>query len=68
MKAVKLLSNIGLVIASGLIFTLGVSAQESDAKKREPLVQTKIKKDSTEASKTDEQSRKVQSSDEIKSE
>ena len=64
MKAVKLLSNIGLVLAAGLIFTLGASAQENESKKREPVMQAKIKKDSTETLKTDEKPKDVQASDE----
>ena len=66
MKAVKLLSNIGLILASGLIFTLGASAQETDAKKREPVMQAKVKKDSSKTSKANKQRKDIQPSNEIK--
>lgn len=43
MKSVKLISNIGLILACGLIFPLGAAAQETEPKKTEPIVQAEIK-------------------------
>ena len=68
MKAVKLSKNIGLVLAGVLIFSLGAAAQETEPKKRDRIVETEIKKVSTEAVETDEQVKETLKVDEIKTE
>jgi polysaccharide export outer membrane protein len=57
-----------LVLASGLIFAVNVPAQEPDAKKREQIVRAETKKDSLETFKADEQTKRVQPSNEINTE
>jgi len=70
MKAVKLSKNIGLVLAGVLVFSLGVTAQETAAskEKRDRVVETEIKKDSTETIKSSEQSKETAPPNEIKTE
>lgn len=55
MKAVKISRNIFLILAGVLIFSLGATAQETEPKKDDRMVETEIKKDSTEPVKIDEQ-------------
>lgn len=48
MKAVKLIKNAGLILASGLIFSLGATAQENTSKQREKIAQMDTKQNKTE--------------------
>ncbi len=68
MKTVKLSKNIGLIVASLLIFSSGATAQEAAPKKRDRIAKTQIKKDSTEMVKTDEQIKEIPLTGEIKTE
>jgi len=45
MKVVKLVQNISLIVASGLIFSLGTAAQETTPKQRERIAQMETKPD-----------------------
>lgn len=54
MKAVKLLRNISLMLAAGLIFSIGAAAQETEPKTTETPAPIETKKDSPETTKTDE--------------
>lgn len=68
MKAVKISKNIGLILAAGLIFSLGAAAQETEPKKTDRVVPTETKPVSTETIKTDEQPKETQPASEIKTE
>lgn len=57
MKAVKFVQNLSLILASGLIFSLGATAQEVVPKQNDPATQTEIKSDKTEVLKADEQNK-----------
>lgn len=52
MKAMKLVSNVGLVLASSLIFSLGAIAQENTSKQRERIARMETKTDKVETVKT----------------
>lgn len=67
MKAVKLVKNIGLVLAGGLIFAHGAAAQENIPKDSDRVVQTAVKKDSPDTLKYEDTRRENQPNPEIKS-
>lgn len=52
MKAMKLVSNVGLILASSLIFSLGAMAQENTSKQRERIAKMETKPDKAETVKT----------------
>ncbi len=54
MKAIKLVSNVSLILAGSLIFSLGAAAQETTPKPRERIAQSEIKPDKIETIKTAE--------------
>ncbi len=53
MKAVKLVKNVGLILAIGLIFSLGATAQETVPKKRERIARSEVKPNKIETVKAD---------------
>jgi polysaccharide biosynthesis/export protein len=63
MRAVKLVQNIGLMLLCGLIFALGISAQEAATKQRETIAQAETKPDAGKKTKKD---KKVKKNKEIK--
>lgn len=70
MKAIKFVQNIGLILASGLIFSLGAAAQQEETtpKQRERVARTEIKPDKTVMVKADEPNKEAPPLQETKTE
>lgn len=67
MKAIKLVSKVGLVLTSSLVFSLGAMAQENTSKQRERIAKMDIKQEKVENVKADNSNKETPVMKEIES-